>query len=501
MTSHANRATLVVMIAALVPAGLTAGCATKAPHYQRPETGPPAEFRFQTAQPAAAQTLADLPWWGVFNDRALQGLVREGLANNTDLKLAVSRIEQARALVDVAHSQMSPQLDYQVGGGGERTFVPTENSIGAVTVGSIGGALNAAWEFDVWGRIRKSTEAAQANLLAQEEIRRGVMLTLVTDIATGYFRLLELDRELAIAQESTDTFKASLDLFTKRFNAGRDNRLPMDRSQANYEASGARAAEIKRQIAQQENALSILVGGYPRAIERGRPLVEQTLPEAPLSDTTALLQRRPDILAAEQTMKRANAEIGVAIANFYPRIGLSALLGGVGADVRGTWNSFGLWSLGLSAAGPLFTGGRLEAELKNRQAFWDETVTSYKKTVLVAFQETSDALAAQQTLVQRRTSLENQVAALQRSSQFAKTRYDEGRAGYFEVLEAQQQLFPAEDALAQTRRDQLLAVVNLYKALGGGWNLTPEQWNQARADAAAPAASAGARHGQGDQAR
>ena len=486
-------------LAALAPAALLAGCMTM-PEYKRPDAAPPAQFRLQ-AQPAAAQSLADLPWWGVFNDKALQGLISEGLANNTDLKVAISRIEQARALVDVTHSQMSPQLNYQVGGGGERTFVPTQNSIGAVTVGSIGGALNAAWEFDVWGRIRKSTQAAQANLFEQEDIRRGVMLTLVTDIAAGYFRLLELDRELAISQESSDTFKTSLDLFTKRFEAGRDNRLPMDRSQANYEAAGARTADIKRRIAQQENALSVLVGGYPRAIERGRPLIEQSLPEAPLSDTTALLQRRPDILAAEQTMQRANAQIGVAIANFYPRIGLSALLGGIGADVRDTWNSFGIWSLGLSAAGPLFTGGRLEAELKNRQAFWDETVAGYKKTVLVAFQETSDALAAQQTLVQRRASLENQVAALQRSQAFAKTRYDEGRASYFEVLETQQQLFPAEDELAQTRRDQLLAVVSLYKALGGGWNLTNDQWIQARADAAASAASSGARHEQGSQAR
>jgi len=485
--------------AVLAPAALLAGCMTM-PEYKRPDSAPPAQFRFQ-AQPAAAQSLADLPWWGVFNDKALQGLISEGLANNTNLRVAISRIEQARALVDVAHSQMSPQLDYQIGGGGERAFVPTQNSVGAVTVGSIGGALNAAWEFDVWGRIRKSTQAAQANLFEQEDIRRGVMLTLVTDIAAGYFRLLELDRELAIAQESSDTFKTSLDLFTKRFEAGRDNRLPMDRSQANYEAAGARTADIKRRIAQQENALSILVGGYPRAIERGRPLVEQTVPETPLSDTTALLQRRPDILAAEQTMQRANAQIGVAIANFYPRIGLSALLGGIGADVRDTWNSFGIWSLGLSAAGPLFTGGRLEAELKNRQAFWDETVAGYKKTVLVAFQETSDALAAQQTLVQRRASLENQVAALQRSQAFAKTRYDEGRASYFEVLETQQQLFPTEDELAQTRRDQLLAVVSLYKALGGGWNLTNDQWVQARSDAGAPAAQSGVRHGQGDQAR
>jgi multidrug efflux system outer membrane protein len=252
----------------------------------------------------------------------------------------------------------------------------------------------------------------------------------------------------------------------------------VDRSRANYEQSGARVAELKRLIAVQEDALSVLIGGYPNAIPRGRGLTGQTLPQTPTGATTALLQRRPDILAAEQGMMSANAQIGVAIADYFPRVGLSALVGGVDAYLSGNWEGFGVWNAALSASGPIFTGGRLEQQEKNRRAYWDETVASYRKTVLIAFQETADALAAQQNLAQQRVSLENQVAALQSSADTARSRFDEGRASYFEILEAQQQLFPAQDLLAQTQRDQLLAVVGLYKALGGGWQLGPDQWTQ-----------------------
>jgi multidrug efflux system outer membrane protein len=219
-----------------------------------------------------------------------------------------------------------------------------------------------------------------------------------------------------------------------------------------------------------ENAISTLVGAYPRMIERGMPLETQTAPETPIGTTTALLQRRPDILGAEQNMIGANAEIGVAVANYFPRVGLSAFVGGQGANVGGNWIGFAPWNVALSAAGSIYSGGRLQEEYHNRQGYWDETVAKYKQTVLVAFHETSDALIAGQTLVLRRTSLESQVRALQNSADLALMRYQAGRASYFEVLEAQQQLFPAQDALAQTMRDQLLAVVNLYKALGGGWS-------------------------------
>jgi multidrug efflux system outer membrane protein len=445
-----------------------AGC-TVGPDYQKPDVPVPQEFRAQIGT-TEANSIADLPWWNVFNDKALQGLISEGLANNNDLHVAAARIEQAREMVAVARSEGLPQVNYSVSGGGEKTFVPAEHNIGTATFGALGGALDAAWEFDVWGRIRRSTEAAEANLLAQVDVRRGVMLTLVADIATGYFQLLELDHELAVAEESVRVFKHTLDLFTLRYEGGRDSRLPVERAKANYDASNAKVEDVKRQIALQENALGVLIGGYPKAITRGRPLVKQVAPKTPVGPTTALLQRRPDILEAEQNMIGANAEIGVAVADYFPKIGLGALAGGLGVYSSGNWHGFGLWNAALSAAGPIFSGGRLDAVYRERQAYWDETVAQYKKTVQVAFQETSDALASQQTLARRLVTLQSQVADLERSSDLALSRYDEGRSTYFEVLEAQQQLFPAEDALAQNQRDQLLALVNLYKALGGGWD-------------------------------
>jgi multidrug efflux system outer membrane protein len=468
-----------------------AGC-VMGPKYERPQTTAPTQFRGQ-ATPTEAASIADLPWWSVFHDKALQALIQEGLANNYDLKIAITHIEQARALVAVARSEGKPQVGYQTGITGQTAFTVDPVGIGTITYGTLGGALNAAWEIDLWGRIRRSTEAAQAELLAREDVRRGVMLSLVTDIATGYFRLVELDRELAIAQESERVFGHTLDLFTDRYKAGRDSNLPVQRSQANYDASHSKFQELQREIAIQENALSVLVGAYPKDIPRGEILTAQSMPEAPLGATTALLERRPDILAAEQEMIRANAQIGVAIANYFPKVGLSALGGGVGAVLNDTFTGFGYWGAALSAAGPIFTGGRLQAEERQRRAEWDEMVVQYRKTITIAFQETSDALAAQQTLVGRRTALESQIASLQRSIDLASDRYDSGRASYFEVLEAQQQLFPAEAELAQTERDQLLAVVNLYKALGGGWKLTDDQWTPHAQAAAAGAASGGSR--------
>jgi multidrug efflux system outer membrane protein len=454
----------------LLPLLLMGGCVV-GPDYHKPDTPVPAEFRAQVT-PAESQSFADLPWWSVFNDTALQGLITKGLTSNYDLRIAVSRIEQARAQVDIVESEGNPQVGYGGTAEAANAFVPTpgEKKGRTVTYGRFEGLLNAAWELDLWGRIRHATESAEAHLLGQEDVRRGVMLTLVSDLAADYFRLLELDQELSIAQESARTYKNTLDLFRFRYEAGKDSRLPVERAQAAYEFSNATIHELQRQIGQLENAISTLVGDYPRPIQRGRSLREQSAPRTPTGSTTALLQRRPDILNAEQGMIAANADIGVAVANFFPRIGLSAFLGGDAVNIASAWQTFGVWNLALNLAGPIYSGGRLEAAYQERQAYWDETVSQYKLTVLTAFKETSDALIAQQTLAPQRISLQAEVAALRHSAELALMRYDAGRASYFEVLEAQQQLFPAEDALAQTERDQLVAVVNLYKALGGGWD-------------------------------
>ncbi|HKR89891.1 MAG TPA: efflux transporter outer membrane subunit [Phenylobacterium sp.] len=458
---------------------LLTGC-TMGPDYKRPEVQPlPASYRFQLS-PGEATSYADLSWWAAFQDPALQKLIAEAVANNYDVQIAASRIEQARAQLGVARSEAYPQLNYTVTVGGQRALVQGLNTVGTADIGFASGLIDAAWELDIWGRIRRSTEAARANLFAQEEVRRGVMLTLATDVASGYFRLLQLDRQLAVAEESTGAYKKTFDLFDLRFRAGKDSNLSVQRAEAIYNASLATAADLKRQIAQQENALCVLLGSYPRAIARAR-LANYSLPATPLGATSDLMQRRPDIRAAEQSMVAANAEIGVAVANFFPRIGLSAIGGGEGVHLAGTNTGFGLWSAGLSATGPIFNGGRLQSIYEGQKAYWDETVAQYRKTVLVAFRETSDALTAQQNLATRRDALEAQVVNLRQSFDLALTRYDGGRASYFEVLEAQQQLYPVEGELAQTEGDQLLATVSLYKVLGGGWKMTPAEWKQAAA--------------------
>jgi multidrug efflux system outer membrane protein len=456
---------------AVTLAALSAGACTVGPDYERPQVAQPDAFRSQIAT-AEANSLADLPWWEVFNDPALQALIGEALANNNDLAVAAARIEQARAQLGVSRSELYPQIGYGGEGGVQETLVPLPGNIGTTNYGSIGGFLNAAWELDIWGRVRRQNEAAQANLFAQEEVRRGIMLSLVSDVAAGYFRLLRLDRELAIAEESSATHKRTLDLFVLRFEGGRDSRLPSERARASYESSTGRIADLRQQIAQQENALSTLVGGYPRDIQRGMPLTQQILPQTPVGLTTDLLRRRPDIRRAEQEMIRANAEVGVAVANFYPRIGLSTLAGVFGVDGDGNISGdFGVWNILGNLAGPIFTGGRLESAYDERRAFWDETIAQYRQTILVAFRETSDALVAQQRLAERRRALEAEVAARRAAVQLANLRYRDGRATYFEVIEAEQQLFPAEDALAEVQQAQLAETVNLYKALGGGWQL------------------------------
>ncbi|MBV9725038.1 MAG: efflux transporter outer membrane subunit [Gammaproteobacteria bacterium] len=465
----------MLLAAGFLAVGL-AGCVV-GPSYKRPDVAPVKEFRSQVG-PSEASSLADQPWWQVFNDKALQALITEGLANSYDLQATVARIDAANAQVGVVRADLYPRVDYQAFAARQKSLVPINPPVN-FTYNTFGLGVNAAWEADVWGRIRHATDAARANLFAQEDVRRAVMLSLVSNIAAGYFSLIELDRELAIAQDSTDTFKRTTDLFGQRFEAGRDSKLGVVRAQANLASSTASIAALKRAITQQENALCVLIGAYPRPIARGAMLTQQSTPATPVGLTTDLLERRPDILQAEQVMIGANAQIGVAVANYFPRIGLSALFGWEATRPEDLFkSSFNVWSLAANLAGPIFQGGRLKATEAAQEAFWRESIAQYKKTVTVAFQETSDALIAQQTLVGQREAQERQVASLRESVDLALQRYDAGRASYFEVLEAEQQLFPSEDALAQTQRDQLVAVVNLYRALGGGWNLKDEAWSQ-----------------------
>jgi multidrug efflux system outer membrane protein len=437
------------------------------PQYERPPVATPDDFRNRVG-PEDAASFADLPWWEVFGDPALQRLVSGALAGNYDLQSAVAHVEQARAQVGVAASSLYPQAGYEATA--MRTKLPSEVSFQNNPFSLFIGAVNVAWEIDVWGRIRRSTEAARAQYLATDEARRGVIVTLVSDVATSYFRLLELDRELAIAHESADTYRRTLDVFTQRYLGGTDTKVSTSRAEANLQASLATIAALTRQITQQEDAISVLLGTNPASIERGMPLIDQSTPATPAGLTTALLQRRPDIRRAEQQMISANAEIGVAVANFFPVIGLSALYGNQGSSLGNVvTNTASFWNLAANASGPIFQGGRLIQAYRAQRAFWDETISAYRATVVDAFREVADALAADAQLAEQRKAQEAQVAALREALELSLLRYSEGLTNYIEVLDAAQLLYPAESGLAQTQRDQLLAVVSLYKALGGGW--------------------------------
>ena len=466
-------------VAALV---LVAGCAPTAeprgllgrlwrlevgPNYRRPAVDTPDGFRGRIG-PEDAASFADLPWWDVFGDQELQRLLSRALAGNYDLQAAVARIEQARAQVGVAASDLYPQVGYQ--GSAERQKIFLTPRFPSTTFNVFQGALNVAWEIDVWGRIRRATEAARAQFLATEEAQRGVLVTLVSDVASGYFQLLEFDRELAIAHESAETYQRTFDLFMRRYVGGTDTKISTSRAEANLRSSEATIAQLERLITQQEDAISVLLGTNPGPIERGTPLVVQTTPETPPGLTTALLKRRPDIRQAEQNMIDANAEVGVAVANFFPTVGLSAMYGNAGSKIENVFrNGASVWNIAANISGPLFQGGRLIESYRAQQAFWDQTIAQYRGTIVEAFREVADALVAEVRLAEQRAAQEAQVAALREAVRLSLDRYQTGLSNYIEVLDALQLLYPAETALAQTQRDQLLAVVNLYKALGGGW--------------------------------
>jgi multidrug efflux system outer membrane protein len=473
---------------AVVALVLLAGCAPTAeprgllgrlwrlevgPNYRRPAVDTPDDFRGRIT-PADAASFADLAWWQVFGDPALHDLVGRALAGNYNLQAAVATIEQARAQVGVAASELYPHAGYDGTAERQKTFVAPGLNI--PTFNFFQGVLNVAWEVDVWGRIRRLTEAARAQFLATEEARRGIVVSLVSDVATDYFQLIELDRELAIAHESADTYGHTFDVFNRRFLGGTDTKISTSRAEANLRASEASIAALERAIAQQENAIAVLLGTNPGPVTRGVSLVDQPTPATPEGLTTDLLRRRPDIRQAEQTMIAANAEVGVAVANFFPTVGLSAMYGQAGSKIKNVFkDGVSVWNIVANLSGPIFQGGRLYESYRTQQAFWDETIARYRGTIVEAFREVADALAAEARLAEQRTAQEAQVAALRQAVELSLASYDAGVSTYIDVLDAEQQLYPAETALAETQRDQLLAVVNLYKALGGGWEIPAKQ--------------------------
>ncbi len=447
---------------------LFVGCAV-GPNYKRPVIGSPASYRGASENSNA--TFTELTWWELYQDAALQSLIRQALTNNYDLQIAIARIEQARAIAMQARAQFVPSVDYNgaVSRGRNDVFGSAFPNNGAI-VNSTVATLNAFWEVDLWGRVRRLNESARAQFLASEEARRGIRLSLLSDVATAYFELLELDQELEIAGRTTNSFAESLRIFSQRVEGGTASALESSRAEAALDDAAAAVPAIRQRISATENQLCVLLGRNPGSIERPAPLLSQTMPEIPIGLPSGLLERRPDVREAEQLLHSANAQVGQSVADFFPRLGLTALLGKVSPELSAfTAGSANAWGIAAEGTGPLFQGGRLVGQYRQAKAARKEAELQYRQTVLNAFREVSDALVSRTQLTEILEHEAHEVSALERAVKLSSERYVAGKASYYEVLEAQQQLFPSELNLARTQRDQLLAVVTLYKALGGGW--------------------------------
>ncbi|HEX8813377.1 MAG TPA: efflux transporter outer membrane subunit [Terracidiphilus sp.] len=463
--------------AVLIPALFLAGCAV-GPNYQRVKVKSPAVFR--GAQGAVQQeSYADLPWWEAFKDEQLRTLIKTALANNYDLAIAVSRVEQSGQVAAQARAQYFPFVNYSVGASnGKNEFLGTITPNGGTTAGAFVAAGSVAWEPDIWGRLRRLNESARAQYLSTEEARRGVMLTLVSDVAQAYFELLGLELQLQIAKDTTASFTDTLKLFTERYEGGVASKLQTSRAEGAQAAAAGAVPEYERQIALKEDQISVLLGRNPDSVIHTANLLDEVVPpEIPVGLPSALLERRPDVLAAEEQVRSANAQIGVATANFFPQLGLTALLGQASTPLSEiTSGRANVWSIAGNFTGPIYQGGLLRAQKRQAVAFWEQSKLQYEQAALNAFTDVADALISRQKYEAIRTEQLRSVAAYQEAVKVALERYQAGKASYFEVLDAQIQLYPEESSLAQTELNRRVVVVQLYKALGGGWNLKDSDW-------------------------
>ncbi len=456
---------------------ILAGC-TVGPNYQRPKLATPAQFRAPEPLPSnEAYSLADLKWFELFHDERLQALIKTALIQNYDLRDAVARVEEARANLGITRSNQFPQL--AAGGGVEfnrfsrdgaepipPAFLPSQNR----TFGEA--SLNLlSFEVDLWGRLRRATEAARANLLSAEETRKTVLTTLVSDVATSYLTLRELDYELEISNRTLQTRQQSLDLTKSRQRGGVGTLLDLRQAEQLVDTAAQTIPVIQQQIAQTENQIHLLLGEPPGPVERGQSLAGQEIPpDVPAGLTSGLLERRPDIRAAEQTLIAANAEIGVARAAYFPQLTLSGFLGGQSTQLASLLSGpHTAFNLAPQLAQPIFTAGRLKSNVRLTEAQREEALVQYEKTIQTAFAEVSNSLIAHQYTRESRTKQEDLVYALQDRLRLAYIRYRGGVDTQLDALDADRDLFSAELSLSQIRLQEVLTVVQLYKALGGGW--------------------------------
>jgi outer membrane protein, multidrug efflux system len=461
------RKCLALLCTSLVLSGCTMG-----PNYRRPTVAVPPTYRGLapdgTAQTETA-TIGDQKWWDIFQDEQLRRLIHTALQQNYDLRIAASRILEAKAQLGITRADQFPAVSAGAGIADVRTaqskFLPAfETSAGQVN-------LSAAWELDFWGKFRRATEAARANLLASEWARQEVVSTLVANVAAAYFQLRALDLELEISKRTFDSRQESLRLTQILANGGATSLLDVRQAEQLVFTAGAEIPALEQQIEQQENFLSILLGQNPGDITRGETLTEQRQPsQVPPGLPSSLLERRPDIRQAEEQLVAANAEIGVARAAYFPQIVLS---GSGGFQSSALTNLFsgpaGAWSFGASLAQPIFTGGRLRSGVRLAEAQQQTAALFYQQSIQGAFRSVSDALVAYRKTREFRAQQELLFQSAEDAARLSHMRYTGGATGYLEVLTNETNAFSAELGLAQARLNELLAMVQLYQALGGGW--------------------------------
>ncbi|WP_300319177.1 efflux transporter outer membrane subunit [Accumulibacter sp.] len=461
---------LLAMTAATVAAGTMLGSCTLGPDYRRPEVAAPTAFQYASKDVIDS---ADTLWWKQFDDPVLDALIDEALAHNSNIAIAAANVEQAAALLPQVRSQLFPQLGYSAGGGRERGREPAfaarlPNDPNPTT--AYQAALSASWEIDLWGRIQRQSEATLANLLATNEARRGVVLSLVASVANGYLQLRGLDAQLVVARQTLQTYAESVDLFKLQFKYGQVSQMNVAQAESQYQSAAAQIPLIESNIAQTQNSLAVLVGRNPGPIARGKPLDRLLLPAVPAGVPSQLLERRPDLLQSEQQLVAANAQIGAARALYFPSISLTGAFGGASGELSKLFSGPArVWSYAGSLAGPIFTFGAVSGQVAQAEAAQRAALLSYQLAIRNAFADVDNALVANANLGQQLQAQIRLVAALKEYTTLSRKLYEGGYADYSTVLQAEQALFPAELNLMAIRAQLLASSVNIYKAMGGGW--------------------------------
>jgi outer membrane protein, multidrug efflux system len=459
------RSLFTVLVMALLLGGCLLG-----KDYERPTVDMPPNWRFAEKD---AKALANTAWWGQFQDPALNDLIQTALQENKDIRIATARVEEYMGKLGVTRADLFPQVGLGASAGRQRatevgptgwlsTLSPTSNTFQ--------GNLNASWELDIWGKLRRATEGARADLLSTDEARRAVIMTLVASVANGYINLLNYDQQLVIARETLNSRKDSLDIFEKRYAGGVISELELNQSRSEYEDARAVIPQLEKNIAQQENALNLLLGRNPGPITRGRTLDELILPTVPEGLPSDLLERRPDIRQAEQDLVAANARIAVAKALYFPSISLTGLFGFASAELRDLLTGPAkTWNYAASLTAPIFTAGKIKGQVKQAEAIQQQALAKYLQTVQTAFREVDDSLVDQRKSRERLAVQGDQVKALKNTRRLAGLRYDNGYSSYLEVLDAERSLFNGQLSQIQTKGTLFQSLVNVYKTMGGGW--------------------------------